>query len=72
SLWEWTTPGPVATAYLQSKSPLDFIMGPAGSGKTTTSVVKCALNTLQMPVCKDGTIRALGCVVRDNYRTLYR
>lgn len=72
SIWEWQSPGPVATAYLQSTAPLDAIMGPAGSGKTMTSCVKCALQTLRMPVMKDGVIRALGTVVRDNYRTLYR
>jgi hypothetical protein len=47
-------------------------MGPAGAGKTVTSIVKCAFNTLRMPVGRDGVIRATGCVIRDNYRTLYR
>jgi hypothetical protein len=72
SLWQWQPPGPIAQAYLQSTAPLDAIMGPAGSGKTMTSVTKCAVQTLRMPVMNDGVIRALGCVVRDNYRTLYR
>lgn len=72
SLWEWVSPGPVASAYLTSTAPVDFIMGPAGAGKTWTSCVKCAVNTLRLPPMRDGVIRALGVVVRDNYRTLYR
>lgn len=72
SLWAWESPGPVASAYLTSRDPYPIIMGPAGSGKTVTSVVKCAMQTLRTPICRDGVIRARGVVVRDNYRTLYR
>jgi hypothetical protein len=72
SVWNWEAPGPVAEAYLMAVDPVTAIMGPQGSGKTTTSVLKCAKTSLQMPLCKDGVIRARGCVVRDNYRALYR
>lgn len=72
SIWDWLPPGPVAQEYLHCSDPITMIMGPQGSGKTTTSVVKCAATSLRMPVCRDGVIRARGCVVRDNYRALYR
>lgn len=72
SLWNMPVAGPVAAAYLRSGEPMPFIMGPMGSAKSTTSVTKCALTTFRFPLCKDGAIRAKGCVIRDNYRTLYR
>lgn len=72
NLFAFESPGPVASAYLASASPYAIIMGPAGSGKTTTSVVKTAVQTLRTPPCRDGVIRARGVVLRDNFRTLYR
>lgn len=72
SVFNYSPPGPVCEAYIASDDPISLIMGPVGSGKTTGSVFKCPVQTLRMPVCKDGVIRAKGCVVRDNYRTLYR
>lgn len=72
SAWNWQPPGPVAEGYLRCTDPITMIMGPQGSGKTTTSVIKCAYTSLMMPIGKDGVVRARGCVVRDNYRALYR
>ncbi len=66
-------PGPVGAAYEASRGPIDVIMGPAGSGKTTSSVFKLLLfSTMAVPPCRDGVIRVRGLVLRDNYRTLYR
>lgn len=72
SVWNWEPPGPVALGYLRCDDPIAAIMGPAGSGKTVTSVVKSAVTSLRMPICRDGWIRAKGCIIRDNYRALYR
>ena len=66
-------PGPVGAAYEAARGPIDVIMGPAGSGKTTSSVFKLLLySTTAVPPCRDGVIRVRGLVLRDNYRTLYR
>jgi len=72
SVFNYTPPGPIAQAFLDSDEPMPDIMGPWGSGKTTTAIFKSSVQTLRMPVCKDGVIRARGCILRDNFRTLYR
>lgn len=66
-------PGPVGQAFTLSRGPLDFIMGPAGSGKTVCSVIKGPLLAASyMPVCKDGWVRFKLVVVRDTYRDFAR
>ncbi len=66
-------PGPVGQAFTLSRGPLDFIMGPAGSGKTVCSVMKGPLLAASyMPVCKDGWVRFKLVVVRDTYRDFAR
>lgn len=66
-------PGPVGAAFLQSKGPIDLIMGPAGSGKTVASVFKGPLLAAKyMPVCKDGVIRFKIACIRDTYRNFER
>jgi len=66
-------PGPVGEAFVKSRGPLDFIMGPAGSGKTVCSVVKGPfLAASYMPICKDGWVRFKLAVVRDTYRDFAR
>lgn len=72
SLFNFTPPGPIGQRYMMAEDPISLIMGPVGSGKTSTSVFKAAVQTLRMPVCRDGVVRAKGAVIRDNYRTLYR
>lgn len=65
-------PGPVGEAYMYGMEPIEFIMGPVGSAKTTCSVFRILAFTLRMPPCRDGVIRARGCVVHENLRSLYR
>jgi hypothetical protein len=72
SLFNFTPPGPVSQGFIDCNDGIAGIMGPWGSGKTTTAIFKGAVQTLRMPVCKDGVIRARGCIMRDNFRTLYR
>lgn len=63
---------PNTRGYGAEIAPCDLIMGPEGSGKTTTAVLTAMLQSLRMPVCADGVIRARGVVTRDNYRSLQR
>lgn len=65
-------PGPIGEAYMFGTAPIEFIMGPVGSAKTTCSIFRILVNSLRMPVCKDGIIRSRGCVVHANLRALYR
>ncbi len=65
-------PGPVGEAYMMGMEPIEFIMGPVGSAKTTCSVFRILAFSLRMPPCKDGVIRVRGCVVHENLRALYR
>ncbi|OCC01833.1 hypothetical protein BA190_26845 [Labrys sp. WJW] len=72
-LLNYVPPGPVGAAYIRSMGPIDCITGPAGSGKTVASVFKpIRLSVGAVPVGKDGVVHVRGCVVRDNYRALYR
>lgn len=69
---QFIPPGPVAAKWIDDNTtPICFIEGPAGSGKTTGAVFKgprwCARH---MPVCADGRVRAKLTVLRDNYRRL--
>lgn len=69
----YEAPGPVGAAFIESRGPIDIIMGPAGSGKTVASTVKgpwAAVNWF--PVCKDGVIRVKLAAIRDTYRDLAR
>lgn len=70
SLTRFVPPGPVASAWIASKARNAFIMGPFGSGKTTSAIFKRFRFAHQMPVCNDGIIRCKAIVVRDSFRTL--
>lgn len=65
-------PGPVGESYVYGLEPIDYLMGPVGSGKTTCSIFRIPVFALRMPVCADGIIRCRGAVVHENFRTLYR
>lgn len=65
-------PGPVGEAYVYGMDPIDYIMGPFGSAKTTCSIIRVPTFSLRMPVCKDGWIRSRGVVAHENFRALYR
>jgi len=67
----WQSPGPVATAFLRDKNFVSMILGPIGSGKSTTCVFK-GLNKLKcQPVGTRTKIRRrrLG-IIRQTYPEL--
>lgn len=73
SIETYKPPGPVGAAFIQSRGPIDIIMGPAGSGKTVASCIKGPLlSASYMPICKDGRVRVKLVVVRDTYRDFAR
>ncbi len=65
-------PGPVAEAFLRTRLPVRFIMGPFGSGKTNAIFFDALTCAFQMPVCLDGRRRFRGLVIRDNYTNLWK
>lgn len=66
-------PGPIGTAFIRHRGPIDVIMGPGGSGKTVASCVKGPMHAAEyMPVCKDGWVRVKTLCVRDTYRSFAR
>lgn len=69
---QFTPPGPIAAAWIaDDTTPIPFIRGPGGSGKTTAAVFKGPrFLARHMPICRDGRIRGKLTVLRDNYRRL--
>jgi hypothetical protein len=65
-------PGPVGEDYIFAMNPIDFVLGPIGSAKTTCSIFKIFAFALRMPVCKDGVIRVRGAAIHENLRALQR
>lgn len=69
----YVPPGPIGSAFIKSRGPIDVIMGPGGSGKTVCSVIKGPMHAAEyMPVCKDGWVRVKTLCVRDTYRSFAR
>lgn len=69
----WNVPGPVSMSYLQDRSMLSAIMGPVGSAKTSTTVMKLLnISAEQRKSIVDGVRRTKWAVVRDTYRNLNR
>lgn len=62
--------GPVAEAFVYDQHLISAIMGPYGSGKTTTCIRKAVMMTLWQRPGPDGVRRSRGCVVRDTYPQL--
>ena len=70
---KWNPPGPVAARFMASAKPIQAIMGPVGSGKTSAALMKLVkLGRQQMPSPRDGVRRFRACVVRDTYRQLWK
>lgn len=70
---KWNSPGPVSHAYLQDRSMLSAIMGPVGSAKTSTTIMKMLqISGEQGKSIIDGVRRTKWAVVRDTYRNLNR
>ena len=65
-------PGPVGDGYVYGNEPIDFIMGPVGSGKTTCSIFRIFTQAMRMPICSDGVIRFRGAMIHENLRALQR
>jgi hypothetical protein len=69
----WRSPGPVAEGFLDSRAFIVALMGPVGSAKTTTALMRLvAIAKEQAPSPKDGIRRFKACVVCKTYRTLWK
>lgn len=66
----WYAPGPVSTAYLKDDSFISGIMGPFGSGKSVTTVMKLIMNCRRQPKGPDGWIRRRTVIIRNTYPEL--
>lgn len=71
-LRKWQSPGPVSSAFLSSDKLMRGLLGPLGSGKTTTALVGEVECAMRAPRCLDGVRRHRVLAVRDNYRQLYK
>lgn len=62
--------GPVAEAFVVDQRIITAIMGPYGSGKTTTCIRKILESAFWQKPGPDGVRRVRWCVVRDTYQQL--
>lgn len=68
----WTSPGPVSSAFMRSRRPVSILNGPIGSGKTSTNFMYHIRRAIaQRPSTLDGVRKYKLCVVRDTYRQLW-
>lgn len=69
----WSAPGPVADAFLRDRSEVSAIMGPQGSGKTSTVLMKfIAMAQEQVPSPRDGIRYTKVGVIRETQTNLKR
>lgn len=69
----WTSPGPVSSAFMNSTAPVQILNGPIGGGKTSTNFMKHIRNALkQRASTRDGVRKYKLCTVRADYRQLWR
>ena len=69
----WKAPGPVAAAFCNTPAFVAGIMGPVGSAKTTTALVRILKAAMaQRPSPIDGVRRCRALVLRDTFVTLKR
>ncbi|HCS23302.1 MAG TPA: hypothetical protein PLW48_10130 [Alphaproteobacteria bacterium] len=65
-------PGPVGDAFMQSMAPVNAIMGPVGSAKTSCLVMKTIQLAARQPRSKlDGVRYTKALFVRETFRQLY-
>lgn len=73
NIQNFTPPGPVAAAFLNDRSSLSAIMGPMGSAKTSTCIMKTAAIAQAVPVSKlDGQRHCKWGVIRNTFTDLKR
>lgn len=73
SLLNYEAPGNISNAYLHDRSAVSAIMGPVGSAKTSTTVIKMLrISTEQARSPVDGIRYSKWMIVRDTYRNLNR
>jgi len=63
--------GPVSQLFYEDRADVSMIMGPIGSAKTSTALMKfvlCAMAQRKSPI--DGVRYSKWCVIRDTYRNL--
>lgn len=63
--------GPVGEAFVKDQRVITAIMGPYGSGKTTTCIQKILQSAMWQKPGPDGVRRVRWCVVRDTYQQLH-
>lgn len=63
--------GPVGAAFVADQRVITAIMGPYGSGKTTTCIQKIVRSAMWQKPGPDGVRRVRWCVVRDTYQQLH-
>jgi len=69
----WVSPGPVASAFYLSDSYINGIMGPVGSGKTSTCIMRALrVGIAQNPSPIDRVRRTRGLIIRDTYENAKR
>jgi hypothetical protein len=71
-LTRWKVPGPVSQAYIECRDEVKALVGPYGSGKTSTVLNSEVMEAIRSPQCLDGVRRYSLLVLRDNYRQLYK
>ena len=70
---DWISPGPVSDAFMDSREFVQGIMGPVGSGKTSTTMVKIlTMAQEQAPSIIDGVRKFRVAWIRDTYRQLWK
>jgi len=66
-------PGPVSRAFYLGSAPVSAIMGPIGSGKTSTALLKIVGTAMRVPRSRiDGVRYCRAVVLRDTYRRMRR
>lgn len=72
NLGNFEAPGPVAASFMDSMLPVNAIMGPVGSAKTSCMMMKSVkLACLQPPSRIDGVRYTRALFVRETFRQLY-
>lgn len=66
----WSPPGAVAERFYDDPSFVSAILGPIGSGKTTTAIVKGMTISARQPKDAQGRRRSRGAVIRNTYPEL--